>query len=123
MWGQLAASFGVVGLGVLLLWWAGASRNGTLPRQRFLGHRTPLTFSSHEAWVVVNRALAPILTVAGLGTLAAGLVAMGAFLMRAELFGVLTFIFGIGWGVVVSCLGAVPGTIAARRFKREREES
>ncbi|KIP53568.1 hypothetical protein [Leucobacter komagatae] len=118
MWGQLAGSYGVIGFGVLLLWWAAASRRGTLPRQWLLGHRTSLTLSSHDAWVAVNRALAPTIAAAGLGAVGAGVVAMSAFVVRAEKLGLFAFLVGIAWGVIVSCGSVVPGAIASRRYAR-----
>src|SRR2546427_5594968 len=47
---------------VLVAWLAGSSR---LPRNRWIGIRTPTTYASDDSWAVAHRAAAPWVAFAG----------------------------------------------------------
>ncbi|QZY52384.1 SdpI family protein [Leucobacter tenebrionis] len=120
---ELMGSGLVLIAGLLVLRWARISREGTLPRNRLLGYRTTLTLRNHDAWIVVHRAAAPCLTVAGLG-LVAGAIG-SAILILLGTARVPTIILGssvvwlLGWVLI----GLVPAARAAKRFTLEHPGS
>lgn len=66
----------LLGSGVLLLWMARAAASGRLTRNPFAGIRVPSTMVSDEAWLAAHvRAERPTM-LAGLASIASGLVAL-----------------------------------------------
>jgi hypothetical protein len=115
--GIFVAAAVVVAGGGLVLWLARACFRGTLPRQWLLGYRTPLTMRNRDAWVVVNRAAAPLIAVGGGGGILAGLVAM--ILAAVDRVDIAPGVLGGGlvWVILWLVLGVFPAAIAARKYR------
>jgi uncharacterized membrane protein len=109
----------MVGSGVLLLWMARAAASGRLRRNPFAGIRVPSTMVSDEAWLAAHvRAERPTM-LAGLVSIASGLIAV---------LPVSTWVLAIG--IVTGCVvmlgfilyGARVGSRAAVEVSNAPEE-
>ncbi|MDF2993475.1 MAG: SdpI/YfhL protein family [Microbacterium sp.] len=116
----VAASVLVLVATLLTLWWARATRRGTLPRNWLLGYRTPLTLSDEDAWTTVNRASAPFALTGGIG---AGISALAALVLAVFGGGAVAPAFlgvGTAWLLLWTVLGIIPAHRAARRYRLRR---
>lgn len=118
MIGIIAAALLVLIAGLLALWWARASRRGTLPQNWIFGYRTPLTLRDKNAWVTVNRASARFAIIAGVGAGIAGLVAIILALVGIEDISSVLLGSGLGWLLIWTLLGVIPAHRAARMYKQ-----
>lgn len=123
MIGIITASLLVLVAGLLALWWARASRRGTLPQNWIFGYRTPLTLKDKNAWVTVNRASAPFAIIAGIGAGIASLVSSILALLGMESISPAFLGSGLGWLVIWTLLGILPAHRAARTYKRTLSSS
>lgn len=109
----------IVVVSVLVLLWGRACKNGTFSKQWVFGYRTPLTLKDKNAWVVVHRAAAPLIFVAGWGAIAIALI--GVILQLAQVGTVATAFIGgaVIWLLVMILLAAFPAMAAGRSYKQE----
>ncbi|MGO1851840.1 MAG: SdpI family protein [Microbacteriaceae bacterium] len=117
--GQMLISSGaVLALGILVLWWARACRNGTLPRNWLFGYRTAVTLKDKAAWDAVNRASAPFITIAGCGLLLGAV--LGASFALLGLTGPFPTIVGgsFVWLVAWVLAAIVPAVRAERAYRQ-----
>ncbi|MHA6801726.1 SdpI family protein [Bounagaea algeriensis] len=96
------------GAGLVLLGVRGT--RGNLPRNRYVGVRTPQAMRSEEAFVLANRAAGPALLAGGGAALLAG-AAMPA--LASVMSVVLVAVLGLGGAFVLMTLGGVAGHRAA----------
>ena len=123
MIGIIAAALLVLVAGLLALWWARASRRGTLPQNWIFGYRTPLTLRDKNAWVTVNRASARFAIIAGVGAGIASLVAIILALVGFQNISSVLLGTGLGWLLIWAILGVIPAHRAARMYKQTPSSS
>lgn len=114
----LAASLAVVTAGFFVLWWARACRRGTLRRNWVFGYRTLLTLRDDQAWVTVNRAPAPLLTIAAVGVIAGGATALVLTLVGGSAPVPALLGSSIVWLLVWIVASVVAAVRAERRYKQ-----
>ncbi len=98
----------IAGLAVGLVGWRGL--RGTLPRNRFVGVRTPMTLASDEAFRAGNRVAGPPLLAAGAVALLGGPAAAAS--PSTPAFAVVLLVVGLGV-VGLSVAGGLLGSRAA----------
>ncbi|KRC60864.1 hypothetical protein ASE14_07825 [Agromyces sp. Root81] len=113
----ISASAVILAVGVLVLWWARECRRGTLPRNWIFGYRTKLTLSDDQAWVVVNRASAPFIAIAGFGLIVAAIVGIIAALVGASAVASALIGSSIVWLLGWVLIGIIPAARAARKYQ------
>lgn len=119
---MLIASGVVLLVGVLVLWWASACRRGTLPRNWIFGYRTLLTLRDSSAWVAVNRASAPFITIAGGGLIVGAILGVILSLFDATEEVPLLVGSSIVWLVAWTLVGIVPAIRAERTYRQHLDK-
>lgn len=117
MVGIVVGSLIVIMVSALVLWWASASKRGTLRRNHILGYRTPFTLSD-DVWVTVNRAIAPFLFVAGIGAVVGAVLALVVGLIGAPEAGAIVVVGSVVWIFVWLVLTLIPAHARARTLKQ-----
>ena len=102
----------VIAAGGLLIWVAVISWQGRLERNGAVGVRTPSTMRSDEAFLVANKAAAPLAGAGGGVFIVGGVLAM---VVPKHLFGVPLF-GGVVLGLALMIVGAVIGVRAGKRL-------
>ncbi|MBO1739298.1 SdpI family protein [Leifsonia sp. TF02-11] len=118
MVGVVVGSLLIIVVSALVLWWASASKRGTLRRNHILGYRTRFTLSDDDVWVTVNRAIAPFLFIAGIGAIFGAVVALVVGLIGAPEAGAIVIVVSVAWIFVWLVLTLIPAHARARALKQ-----
>ena len=89
-------------VGLLVLWWGIACRNGRFPRNLILGYRTAAALRSTPAWNAAHRGYAPWIILSGVVLVVAGIVAFVGVLVGADT--VVPPTLGLGIVVLLSAM-------------------
>ncbi|WP_449281961.1 SdpI family protein [Leucobacter sp.] len=98
-------------VGLLVLWWGVACRNGRFPRNPILGYRTVAALRSTPVWNAAHRGYAPWIILSGVALIVAGILAVAGVLAGAG--GVLLSALGVG--IVVLLAAVIAGGFFAHR--------
>ena len=102
-------------VGLFVLWWGVACRNGRFPRNSILGYRTVAAMRSTPAWNAAHRGYAPWIILSGLVLAAAGGVALiGTLAGAGEVL-----LPALVVGMVVLLVAMVAGGVFAHRSLAE----
>lgn len=92
-------------VGLLVLWWGVACRNGRFPRNPILGYRTVTALRSTPAWNAAHRGYAPWIILSGVVLAVAGVVAFVGVLAGAGD----VMLPALGVGIVVLLVAMIVG--------------
>lgn len=98
-------------VGLLILWWGIACRNGRFPRNPILGYRTIAALRNAPAWNAAHRGYAPWIILAGSVLAVAGLVAFVGVLAGAGE----VLLPALGVGIIVLLAAIIVGGVFAHR--------
>lgn len=98
-------------VGLLVLWWGVACRNGQFPRNPILGYRTVAALRSTPAWNAAHRGYAPWIILSGVVLAVAGMIAFVGVLAGA----VNAVPPTLGLGIVVLLVTMIVGGFFAHR--------
>lgn len=98
-------------VGLLVLWWGIACRNGRFPRNPILGYRTVAALRSTPAWNAAHLGYAPWIILAGVVLAVAGIVAFVGVLVGAGE----VLLPALGAGIVVLLAAMIVGGVFAHR--------
>lgn len=102
-------------VGLLILWWGMACRNGRFPRNPILGYRTVAALRSTPAWNAAHRGYAPWIILSGIVLAVAGIVAFVGVLVGASE----VLLPALGAGIVVLLAAMIVGGVFAHRSLAE----
>lgn len=109
----------IVMVGVLVLWWGRACRNGAFSKQWVFGYRTPLTLKDNNAWILAHRAAAPLIFVAGGGAILIALIGVILEFAKASTMASAFVGSAVAWLIGWILLAAIPAMTATRSYKRK----
>lgn len=92
-------------VGLLVLWWGIACRNGRFPRNPILGYRTVAALRSTHAWDAAHRGYAPWIILSGVVLTVAGIVAFVGLIAGAGE----VLLPALGAGIVVLLAAIIVG--------------
>lgn len=98
-------------VGLLILWWGIACRNGRFPRNLILGYRTVAALRSTPGWNAAHRGYAPWIILSGVVLTVAGIVAFVGVLAGAGE----VLLPALGAGIVVLLAAMIVGGGFAHR--------